>query len=228
MAYSDTSGLIGLQVSAPFRRRVNRAMNGCRFHSGSARVLLPPLTDVDASATRRRCRTQETEFKARGCEQEGSYEAGHPCSPCLNHRYRPTLGGIHHHYCRSNFRYRQLHEQPDNGKGHAGPNARINVQCSEFVMQLARSVRRACLERGGGSRVQDERRCPRPCLNADSDALHYRRLGRRRMSPARPWPCSPYHKYHGFCTHEPPVPGPPVIIHCSKEVKAQLLPPRPV
>lgn len=128
----------------------------------------------------------------------------------------------------SNFRYRQLHEQPDNGKGHAGSNARINVQCSEFVMQLARSVRRACLERGGGSRVQDERRCPRPCLNADSDALHYRRLGRRRMSPARPWPCSPYHKYHGFCTHEPPVPGPPVIIHCSKEVKAQLLPPRPV
>ena len=84
----------------------------------------------------------------------------------------------------SNFRYRQLHEQPDNGKGHAGSNARINVQCSEFVMQLARSVRRACSERGGGSRVQDERRCPRLCLNADSDALHYRRLGRRRMSPA--------------------------------------------
>jgi hypothetical protein len=50
----------------------------------------------------------------------------------------------------SNFRYRQLHEQPDNCKGHAGSNARINVQCSEFVMQLARSVRRACL--GGCAR----------------------------------------------------------------------------
>ena len=42
------------------------------------------------------------------------------------------------------------------------------------------------------------------------------------MSPPRPWPCSPYHKYHGFCTHEPPVPGPPVIMHCSNEVKAQV------
>jgi hypothetical protein len=33
----------------------------------------------------------------------------------------------------------------------------------------------------------------------------YCRLGCRRLSPPRPWPCSPYHKYHGFCTHWPPV-----------------------
>jgi hypothetical protein len=33
----------------------------------------------------------------------------------------------------------------------------------------------------------------------------------------------PYHRYHGFCTQTPPVPGRPVIMHCSNEVKAQLL-----
>jgi len=107
MAYSDTSGLIGLQVSAPFRRRVNRAMNGCRFHSGSARVLLPPLTDVDASATRRRCRTQETEFKARGCEQEGSYEAGHPCLRASTIDTGLPSAVFITIIVESNFRYRQ-------------------------------------------------------------------------------------------------------------------------
>ena len=33
----------------------------------------------------------------------------------------------------------------------------------------------------------------------------------------------PYHKYHGFCTHDPPVPGPAVIMHCSNDVKAQVV-----
>src|ERR1700745_3597325 len=47
-----------------------------------------------------------------------------------------------------------------------------------------------------------------------------------------PWPVvlglfGPYQRYHGFCTHEPPLPGVAVILHCSKEVKPQFLPPRP-
>jgi hypothetical protein len=33
----------------------------------------------------------------------------------------------------------------------------------------------------------------------------------------------PYHRYHGFCTQMPPVPGPPVIMHCSNEVKVQVV-----
>jgi hypothetical protein len=32
-------------------------------------------------------------------------------------------------------------------------------------------------------------------------------------------------KYQGFCTHEPPVPGPPVIMHGWNEVKEQLVAP---
>jgi hypothetical protein len=100
----------------------------------------------------------------------------------------------------SNFRYRQLHEQPDNSKGHAGSNARINVQCSEFVMQLARSVRRACSERGGGSRVQDERRCARPCLNRynpdrpedlDTDTEDHAADDWRYACMSRPWIAQP-------------------------------------
>ena len=62
----------------------------------------------------------------------------------------------------------------------------------------------------------------KPCLTAASGTLH-RCLGRRRSSPP-PRPCSPYQTYQGFCTHAPPVPGPPVIMHCSKEVKAQVKP----
>jgi hypothetical protein len=37
----------------------------------------------------------------------------------------------------------------------------------------------------------------------------------------------PYHRYQGFCAHEPPVPGVAVIMHCSNETKPQLRPPRP-
>ena len=43
-------------------------------------------------------------------------------------------------------------------------------------------------------------------------------------SPGRPGPWSgavrAVRRYHGFRTHEPPVPGPAVIMHCSNEVKA--------
>jgi hypothetical protein len=38
-------------------------------------------------------------------------------------------------------------------------------------------------------------------------------------------PLGPYHKYHVFCTQEPPVPGVAVIMHCSNDVKAQVLAP---
>ena len=55
-------------------------------------------------------------------------------------------------------------------------------------------------------------------------------VGSDHLLARPPWPVvlglfGPYHKYHGFCTHEPPVPGPAVIMHCSNEVKAQLLAP---
>jgi hypothetical protein len=49
-----------------------------------------------------------------------------------------------------------------------------------------------------------------------------------RLRSLPPWPpglgpFGPYHRYHVFCTQTPPVPGPPVIMHCSNEMKAQLL-----
>ena len=65
----------------------------------------------------------------------------------------------------------------------------------------------------------------KPCLNAASGTIH-RCLGRRRSSPLRP--CSPYQTYQGFFMHDPPVPGPPVIMHCSKEVKVQVKPLSPL
>ena len=65
----------------------------------------------------------------------------------------------------------------------------------------------------------------KPCLNAASGTIH-RCLGRRRSSPPRP--CSPYQTYQGFFMHDPPVPGPPVIMHCSKEVKVQVKPLSPL
>jgi hypothetical protein len=55
----------------------------------------------------------------------------------------------------------------------------------------------------------------------------YSRLLRlpRAVGPAIwPWP---YAKYHGFCTHDAPVPGPAVIMHCWNEVKPQLVALRP-
>ena len=58
---------------------------------------------------------------------------------------------------------RGLHEQPDNGKGHAGSNARINVQCSKFVMQLARGGLRACLEGCARGPKDEQREHTRPC-----------------------------------------------------------------
>ena len=54
---------------------------------------------------------------------------------------------------------------------------------------------------------------------------------RLRLPPWRVVPglFDPYHRYHGFCAHEAPVPGPAVIMHCSNELKEQFRPPlRPV
>jgi hypothetical protein len=43
----------------------------------------------------------------------------------------------------------------------------------------------------------------------------YPRLLGWPMRPAALELFGPYHRYQGFCTHEPPVPGVAVIAHCS-------------
>src|SRR5262245_31728061 len=47
-------------------------------------------------------------------------------------------------------------------------------------------------------------------------------LRARTPWPVVPAPPEPYAVYHGFCTHEPPVPGVAVIMHCSRELKMQV------
>jgi hypothetical protein len=52
----------------------------------------------------------------------------------------------------------------------------------------------------------------------------YSRLIRFPEAWGRFFGVSPYARYQGFCAHDPPVPGPAVIMHCSNDVKAQVVP----
>src|SRR3954471_2869392 len=52
------------------------------------------------------------------------------------------------------------------------------------------------------------------------------RLRARRAVAAAFWLPSPYARYQGFCTHQAPAPN-AVIMHCSYEMKPQLVPPPP-
>ena len=52
----------------------------------------------------------------------------------------------------------------------------------------------------------------------------YSRLMRLPEAWGRLFGFSLYAKYQGFCSHDPPVPGPAVIMHCSNEVKVHVVP----